>query len=216
MRDFVSFVRLLPSLPAAVWFVLLLALALIAGGGFLIWKRRIGMGIMLVAAGAATGVFIARAASPTATETPQDRIAVRSGKEPVEVVLGLGLAIVGTLVAGAAARWLRDLWQFRWSAVRTRGRIVKVTPATGVSSENSWEATVSFRTEKGKEHSFETQYWGDPNRASGREVTVLYAAQDPAKAQLRSLSVWLVPLMVGAGGLVVLAIGLGFIFVKPE
>jgi len=206
---------MIPTLPAGVLLVMLAAVALVVYGGVSVWRRRIGRGLafggagILALWGMATMLLSEDGPAPT---TSQEAANARR----LATVVGLCIAGAGAAAAAAAAGWLRSTWRFVRIAARTRGKIVDFTLDVGLATKEDVRlAVVAFRTETGDEHRFESQYWGNVNTGIGREVRVLYDRGDPKNARMHSLSLWSVPLLVGALGLVFFAAGLAVIFLEP-
>lgn len=224
MTKVLKLLQLLPLLPAGVWFVLLAALGLLVYGGLALRKRRIGRAIAFGGA----GVLVLWAMTAMLVRDEPTRRSPGGGAADPQATLRLLQGVVGLCVAGGGLAalaggvgMLKDLRRFLASAVRTEGRIVDIGTRISRTSDGreTWvySPIVEYRTAQGETRRFEHDVWESRQPTRGRSVAVYYDPSNPDDARLKSVfRLWIVPLLVGALGLVFAAAGAFMIVAKPE
>lgn len=121
----------------------------------------------------------------------------------LELEIGLALAAIALVLAGW--HWIR-----RQQMTRTRGNIVRVEVLPQEKSTRNparpVKLTVRFNDGQGLVRFFTGSARGE-DRKPGDAIAVLYRASDPQQAVIDDLGVWVAPIVVGAIGLGLAAMG---------
>jgi hypothetical protein len=121
----------------------------------------------------------------------------------LELEIGLALAVVALALAGW--HWIR-----RQRMTRTKGSIIRSeVVADAKASKNpvkSVKITVRFNDGQGLVRFFTGAARGE-ERKPGDSIAVLYRPSDPQHAEIDDLSVWVAPIVVGAIGIGLAAMG---------
>lgn len=215
--------QMVPQLSGTVRGLMLLAVALVGYGLVSIGRRRVARGLVCSAGGVLAlwwmaSMLVDGASPPPSAADEKQRLRVAS------LLVGLCIAGGGAAAVAGAFAMLNSARRFFKTALSATGRIVEFTTDRHMGPDGKtverYFAVIAFQASGGQEHRVESQSVGRTLKQLqldlGRKVSVLYDPDNPSDARTgTSLQLWIVPLLVGLLGLLLLAAGLAVAFVEP-
>ncbi|MFH2063139.1 MAG: DUF3592 domain-containing protein [bacterium] len=148
-------------------------------------------------------------------ELPKPRTILGS----VLLISGLVTLSIGLPMIGVSGYTLYSTYDMVSSGVRTEGTVVRLEEVKHrrppkihrqKKTVAAYHPVISFLTEDGQTVEYRSDFGTSPPvHEVGEKVDVIYDPQDPSRAEIDSfVSLWLGPILVAGGGVLITAVGL--------